>query len=111
MTFDEVLDEVRALLRQHGRVTYRSLKRRFELDDEYLEDLKGELIRASPGSAYVTDYTARPVSGFFRLRDLGRFEVRGLREPLVSSSSREPARCARLWKPRALGDCLASSDA
>jgi class 3 adenylate cyclase len=35
---------------------------------------------ASPGSAYVTEYTARLVSGFFRLRDLGRFEVRGVRE-------------------------------
>ena len=46
MTFDEVLDPVRALLQQRGRVTYRSLKRRFDLDDEYLEDLKRELIRA-----------------------------------------------------------------
>jgi predicted ATPase/class 3 adenylate cyclase len=46
MTFDEVLDQVRELLQRRGRVTYRSLKRRFDLDDEYLEDLKGELIRA-----------------------------------------------------------------
>ena len=46
MTFDEVLDQVRELLQQRGRVTYRALKRRFDLDDEYLEDLKGELIRA-----------------------------------------------------------------
>ena len=46
MTFDEVLDQIRELLQQRGRVTYRSLKRRFDLDDEYLEDLKGELIRA-----------------------------------------------------------------
>src|SRR6266850_4524023 len=46
MTFDEVLEQVRELLQSKGRVTYRSLKRRFELDDEYLEDLKGELIRA-----------------------------------------------------------------
>src|SRR5215813_8362950 len=46
MTFDEVLDQVRELLQRRGRVTYRSLKRRFNLDDEYLEDLKGELIRA-----------------------------------------------------------------
>ncbi|MGE4096438.1 MAG: adenylate/guanylate cyclase domain-containing protein [Candidatus Binatia bacterium] len=46
MTFDEVLDQVRVLLQQRGRVTYQSLKRRFELDDEYVEDLKGELIRA-----------------------------------------------------------------
>ena len=46
MTFDEVLDQVRELLQQRGRVTYRALKRRFDLDDEYLEDLKGELIKA-----------------------------------------------------------------
>src|SRR5215510_5693389 len=46
MAFDEVLDQVRLLLQQRGRVTYRSLKRRFDLDDEYLEDLKGELISA-----------------------------------------------------------------
>ncbi len=46
MTFDEVLDQVRELLQQRGRVTYRALKRRFALDDEYLEDLKGELIKA-----------------------------------------------------------------
>src|SRR5215475_10490252 len=46
MTFDEVLDQVRELLQRRGRVTYRSLKRRFDLDDEYLEDLKGELIKA-----------------------------------------------------------------
>src|SRR5262245_8246573 len=46
MTFDEVLDQVRELLQRHGQVTYRALKRRFALDDEYLEDLKGELIKA-----------------------------------------------------------------
>jgi class 3 adenylate cyclase/predicted ATPase len=46
MTFDEMLDQVRVLLQQRGRVTYRSLKRRFALEDEYVEDLKGELIRA-----------------------------------------------------------------
>src|SRR5215510_9786051 len=46
VTFDEVLDQIRELLQQRGRVTYRSLKRRFDLDDEYLEDLKGELVKA-----------------------------------------------------------------
>src|SRR5262245_40752748 len=46
MTFDEVLAEVRELLQSKGRVAYRALKRRFELDDEYLEDLKAELIDA-----------------------------------------------------------------
>jgi len=38
------LDQVIALLRQRGRLTYRTLKRQFELDDAALEDLKEELI-------------------------------------------------------------------
>src|SRR4030095_15223085 len=38
------MDQVSALLRQRGRVTYRTLKRQFQLDDEVLEDLKEELI-------------------------------------------------------------------
>jgi len=42
MTFDEVLDQVRELLQRRGRVTCRAVKRRFDLDDAYLEDLKGE---------------------------------------------------------------------
>jgi TOMM system kinase/cyclase fusion protein len=46
MTFYEVLEQVIALLQRHGRVTYRALKRQFELDDDYLEDLKAELIEA-----------------------------------------------------------------
>ena len=46
MTFDEILAQVIALLQQEGRVSYRALKRRFELDDEYLEDLKAEIIQA-----------------------------------------------------------------
>ncbi len=33
-----------ALLRQRGRVTYRTLQRQFQLDDDVLEDLKEELI-------------------------------------------------------------------
>ena len=44
MGFYEVLDQVVALLRQRGRVTYRALKRAFQFDDAYLEDLKYELI-------------------------------------------------------------------
>ena len=46
MTFDEVLAQVKTLLQQEQRVSYRGLKRRFALDDEYLEDLKEELIGA-----------------------------------------------------------------
>ena len=46
MTFDEILAEILALLQRDGRVSYRALKRRFELDEEYLEDLKAEIIQA-----------------------------------------------------------------
>src|SRR5215471_3729027 len=46
MGFYEVLDQVVQLLRQRGRVTYRALKREFQLDDAFLEDVKDELIKA-----------------------------------------------------------------
>ena len=46
MTFDEILGRVIELLQREGRVSYRALKRRFDLDDEYLEDLKAEVIEA-----------------------------------------------------------------
>ncbi len=46
MTFDEVLAQVQELLQREKRVSYRGLKRRFALDDDYLEDLKEELIYA-----------------------------------------------------------------
>lgn len=46
MTFDVLLEQVRKLLQSKGRMAYRALKRRFDLDDEYLEDLKSELIKA-----------------------------------------------------------------
>src|SRR5262245_41215607 len=46
MTFDEVLAQVQALLQREKRLSYRGLKRRFALDDEYLEDLKEEFIGA-----------------------------------------------------------------
>ncbi len=46
MTFDEVLAQVLELLQREGRVSYRALKRRFDLDEDYLEDLKDEIIAA-----------------------------------------------------------------
>jgi TOMM system kinase/cyclase fusion protein len=46
MEFEEVLEQAIALLQHQGRVSYGALKRRFKLDDAYLEDLKIELIEA-----------------------------------------------------------------
>src|SRR2546428_8367610 len=45
MTFEELLDQTIALLQRRGRLTYRALKRQFNVDDDYLEDLKAELIQ------------------------------------------------------------------
>ena len=46
MEFYAILDQILALLQRHGRVTYGALKRQFQLDDAYLEDLKAEIIEA-----------------------------------------------------------------
>src|SRR5262245_27594418 len=42
--FYNIVDRVSELLRQRGRVSYRGLKREFDLDDAALDDLKFELI-------------------------------------------------------------------
>ena len=46
MTFQDVLAQVIAWLQREQRVSYRALKRQLALDDDYLEDLKDELIYA-----------------------------------------------------------------
>src|SRR5262245_12536712 len=45
MRFEEILDQAIAMLQRRGRVTYRALKRQFDLDDAFLEDLTVELIK------------------------------------------------------------------
>jgi hypothetical protein len=39
MTFEELLDQAIAILQRRGRLTYRALKRQFDLDDDYLDSL------------------------------------------------------------------------
>jgi hypothetical protein len=48
MTFDEVLTQIIDLLKRQGRVSYRALKMRFNLDDEYFDVLKEELLYVHP---------------------------------------------------------------
>src|SRR5499427_2890486 len=48
MPFDEILAQIIDLLKRQGRVSYSALKRRFDLDDDYLNDLKDELLFAHP---------------------------------------------------------------
>ena len=44
MRFFGIVTLTIALLQREGRITYRALKRGFELDDAALEDLRRELI-------------------------------------------------------------------
>jgi hypothetical protein len=44
MTFEEILDQALGMLQRRGRVTYRTLRRQFQLDVDALEDLKAEII-------------------------------------------------------------------
>jgi hypothetical protein len=46
MKFSEVVAQTLTWLQRDGRVSYRALKREFNLDDEYIEDIKAELIEA-----------------------------------------------------------------
>ena len=48
MEFYDVLAEVIQLLQREGRASYRALKRQFDLDDAYIEDLKEELLFSHP---------------------------------------------------------------
>src|SRR5262249_3824841 len=68
MDFVAVLDQVIALLRQRGRMTYRTLQLQFQLDAEHLEVLTDELIKGQRLAAdedgavlvWIGDATAPP---------------------------------------------------
>jgi hypothetical protein len=42
MTFDDILAQIIDVLQRQGRMSYGAIKRRYDLDDAYLEDLKDE---------------------------------------------------------------------
>lgn len=44
MTFEEILNHATEILQRRGRVSFRALKRQFDLDDEFLDDIKYELV-------------------------------------------------------------------
>ena len=56
MTFEEILDQAIAMVQRRGRVTYRTLKLQFALDDEQLATLKDELLYSQP---HVVDDAGR----------------------------------------------------
>src|SRR5215470_8574754 len=56
MTFEEILDQALAMVQRRGRVTYRTLKLQFALDDEQLAALKDELLYSQ---SHVVDDAGR----------------------------------------------------
>src|SRR5215467_13808507 len=48
VTFNEILSQTIAMLHQHGRVSYRALKRQFAIPDDYLVDLTDAILFAYP---------------------------------------------------------------
>lgn len=73
MSFDSLLTSVRSALAAEGRIAYRILKRRFELSDDDIEDIKADLIDAKQlardengrvlvwlGEAQAVEDTTRP---------------------------------------------------
>ena len=57
MTFEELVDQAIEMVRRRGQVSYRMLKRQFDIDDEVLEDMVAVVIRNSslckPGRSQV----------------------------------------------------------
>ena len=70
MTFEEIVDQAIEMVRRRGQVSYRMIKRQFDLDDDVLEDLKEELLYAQPqvmddegkGLIWTGDTNAAPVT-------------------------------------------------
>lgn len=56
MSFEEVVDQAKEMVKRRGRVTYRMLRQHFSLDETSLEDLKEELIFSHP---QITDESGR----------------------------------------------------
>jgi class 3 adenylate cyclase/predicted ATPase len=48
VNFDEMLEQILALVQRQGRVSYRAIKRRFDVDDDYLADLREEILFTHP---------------------------------------------------------------
>ena len=84
MDYDELVAKVIELLQREKRLPYRSLKRRFDVDDDYIEDLKIELIEAKRLAIDENDPADSPDRGW-RLRD--RRLLRLVRADLLNGPS------------------------
>src|SRR5499426_3907246 len=93
MDFVAVVDQAIALLRQRGRLTYRTLQLQFQLDAEHLEALTDELIE---GQRLAVDEAGRVLVW------TGGTEMPQLTPPPVPPPGSAPATSARPPAPRLL---------
>jgi class 3 adenylate cyclase/tetratricopeptide (TPR) repeat protein len=90
MTFEEHLQQLITLLQQEGRITYRALKRRLNVEDDYLADLTAEVIDAKrlavdeDGKVLVWTGAVAPVQS-------SEFKVQSSTQPRTVVSSQYPA--------------------
>ena len=110
MTFDEVLAQVIALLQREGRVSYRALKRRFDLDDEYIEDLKTEIVDAKhlavDEDGKVLVWLGTGINGETGKRENDEKENKGLVSSVQSLESKDQSPAS---SPRTLDTRLSDS--
>jgi len=52
VTFSEIVDRAGELLQRKGRISYRALRREFELEDDALDDLTKELVEVLEVAEY-----------------------------------------------------------
>ena len=97
MTFEEILDQAMALLQRRGRVTYRTLQRQFQLDEDALNDLKDELLFAHP---QVHDEAGR---GLVWTGDPG------IAPPAASGPAETPTRAPLAYTPPYLAEKILTS--
>src|ERR671930_2228211 len=95
MTFEEILDQALAMLQRRGRMTYRTLKRQFQLADDALEDLKAEIIK---GQRLAVDEEGDVLVW-----------TGGAPSPVVPAG--EPARAPRTYTPPHLAEKILTSRA
>ena len=97
MDFVAVVDQAIALLRQRGRLTYRTLQLQFQLDDAHLEALKDELIEgqrlAVDEAGRVLVWTGAP----------------GARRPLAPASADLPHPAPLTYTPPYLAEKILTS--
>lgn len=100
MTFDAVPAGVLDLLQRQGQVSYRALKRRVDLDDDYLEALKAELTAAQQlardEAGEVLVWTGARCSPWRQCLADGKFKSPFAPAPAAPRPAATP--CPRCWR-------------